>query len=461
MKRSLTWSMRFAIAISAVFAIAALAAGGFSYVMQSEDMTRRLQAEVQADTESLALAARDGDMQDLADQIAARASVSGDGARIVAFVPMDGSAPQGNARVSASFDGPRHLLPGVDLTLTSPPANNMPEGYVTYGMRLPIGWIMTGRDDAWQREQAEILMNSFGWGLGLALALSIAFAIFIARRTEARIRRMEGVLAAVGAGRHELRIGDAGDDDVARLAQSVDRALDQLEASIDAIRQVSNDVAHDLRAPLARLRLRLEPVALAQELPQAARTEIGNALADLDQISQTFDAILRLSRMQMGLVEIDHKPVDLAVLCRDVQEMMSASAEDMGHELRLDLQASAMIAGDRELLAQALVNLIDNALRHCPAPARVTLTLRAQSGHVALSVCDDGPGIPEAEIERVRERFVRLDRSRNTPGNGLGLSLVDAIASLHRAKLTLKNGAPGLCASIEFGALASGPLTKA
>ncbi|SOC21437.1 signal transduction histidine kinase [Rhodobacter sp. JA431] len=450
MKRSLTWSMRFALAISAVFALAALAAGGIAYVLQYQEMAQRLAAEVISETNALALSARDGDLQDLTDQVAARASVSPDGSQIVAFVPVGDGAAQGNVRVYAPFEGLRHLQTGYDLTLIGANANP-PEGFVAYGMSLPEGWIVTGRDDAWLSEQTEILTTSFGWGLGLAALFSTVFAVFIARRTEARIAQMEAVLEAVGAGEHGLRIRDEGRDDVARLAQSVDAALDQLEAGITAIRQVSTDVAHDLRAPLARLRLRLEPVAMDATQPKGTRQEIGKALEDLDQISGTFDAILRLARMQAGMVEIAHEPVDLAALCGDVFEMMAASAEDMGHDLRVEIVAPATVTGDRALLGQALVNLIDNALRHCPAPARITLMLQG-GAETVLAVRDDGPGIPEADLARVRERFVRLEASRATPGSGLGLALVDTIARLHGAELHLANTSPGLSAALLFGA---------
>lgn len=450
MSLHLSASMRFALAISAVFVGAALVAGILAYALQTAQMRRALEAEVAADTRSLALAARDGDVQDLRDQVAARIAVAGDGARIVAFQPAAGGPVQGNA-LTAQFEGARRLTPGPDLQLT-PPGGQPGEGYLAFGMSLPEGWIMTGRDDAMLQEQTEILAGSFGWGLGLAALLATGLAIVIARRTEVRIGRMEAVLAAVGSGQHALRIADAGADDLARLAQSVDAALDRLEAGIAAIRQVSTDVAHDLRAPLARLRLRLEPLAMDAAMPAVARAELGLSLADLDQIAETFDAILRLARMQAGMVEIALAPVDLAALCRDVVEMMAPSAEDMGHRLSLDLAASATISGDRALLAQALINLIDNALRHCPAPAQVRLALLRTDTAVVLEVRDDGPGIPETDLARVRDRFVRLDHSRNTPGSGLGLSLVEAIATLHHARLDLANGKPGLCARFVFSA---------
>ncbi|MFD2173279.1 sensor histidine kinase [Rhodobacter lacus] len=450
MRRAVTWSMRFALAISAVFILAALVAGGLAYELQSRGMAHRLEAEVEADTRALALAPKDGDLEDLSAQVAALATVSRDSAQIVAYLPAGGEPAEGNARIKAPFEGLRYLRTGRDLALTLD-GPGLPKRFVAYGMQLPEGWVMTGHDADWLHEQTEILAGSFGWALGLAALLSTAFAIVIARRTEARIGQMERVLDAVGAGRHDLRIRDHGRDDLTRLAQSVDAALDRLEAGISAIRQVSTDVAHDLRAPLARLRLRLEPVALDRALPPATRTEIGSALADLDQISQTFDAILRLARMQAGMVAITPSPVDLEALCRDTIEMMAASAEDMGHDLRLQSAAMVQVAGDRALLGQALVNLIDNALRHCPPPARITLSLQGGE-RPTLSVCDNGPGIPEADLERVRGRFVRLEASRNTPGSGLGLSLVEAIANLHGGRLMLENRAPGLCATITFAA---------
>ncbi|MEO1951312.1 HAMP domain-containing sensor histidine kinase, partial [Thioclava sp.] len=235
--------------------------------------------------------------------------------------------------------------------------------------------------------------------------------------------------------------------------QSVDEALDQLEAGIGSIRQVSTDGAHDLRAPHARLRLRLEPVALDASLPLTQRGEIGKALYDLDQVSETFDAILRLSRMQAGMVEITRLPVNLTQLCQDVAEMLGAGAEDAGQELALDLPEDFSIEGDRELLFQALVNLVDNALRYSPSPARVSIGVHAESQDVVLSVTDNGPGIPDRDLARVRERFVRLDQSRNTQGSGLGLSLVDAIAQIHGGELRLQNLERGLRVEMRFPTL--------
>ena len=190
---------------------------------------------------------------------------------------------------------------------------------------------------------------------------------------------MDRVLDAVGAGQIDKRIRDDGSDDLTDLAARVDHMLDRLEAGVEAIRQVSTDVAHDLRAPLARLRMRLEPQALSAEVPQETRHEIGSALMDIDAISATFDAILRLARLQSGTVERRSEPVDLAGLAATICEIMGATIEEAGHTLRTELPKHELIvAGDADLLTQALTNLVANAAQHCPPPANITVLVTMQ-----------------------------------------------------------------------------------
>lgn len=453
MRRPLSWSMRFALSVSAVFAIGTLIAGTVAWLLQSDELSRRLEADVASITKSLAATAEMGDRQDLVEQVTAHAQAAQGNALLVAFVDARTGETVGNMVLEAPFAGYRHLVPGRDFAFARPGEEAQPEGYYAYGVRTGLGWIVAAKDDAWIVEGREVLLASTAWGLGLALALTVGFAVLIARRNEARIARMERVLDAVGAGRTELRIHETGDDDLARLAGRMDTTLDRLEAGIAAIRQVSTDVAHDLRAPLARLRMRLEPQALDPGLPEPLRREIGGAIADLDGVSATFDAILRLSRLQSGAIELTRAPVDLGALAAEIHELLAPTAEDMGHALLLERPKAPLLAtGDRELLSQAIVNLVDNALRHCPTPARVVLTAGMAGTAPVISVCDDGPGIAPEDRSRVTDRFVRLDASRATPGTGLGLSLVATIAELHGATLKLEDNAPGLCARIVFAA---------
>lgn len=406
-------SMRFALAVSAVFAFAALVAGGLSYTLQAQDLQRRLEEDVARTARSLA---NTQDPQDLAEVITAMIATP-DRAVAVEWQGKDGSR-LGNLHVAERFEGARHLtgLAG---------AGEMPDGYVAYGLTVGSGWLMVGRDDAWITESREVLMQTTAWGLGAALILSVALALAVARRNEARIAHMQRILLAVRAGDYGARIGAEGRDDLARVGQEVDQTLDRLEAGMAAIRQVSTDVAHDLRAPLSRLRLRLEPLAGAEA-----------ALEEVDGISATFDAILRLARLQSRSVALDAAPHDLRALAREVAELFDPAPD-------LDLPALAVVADvDRELILQALVNLVQNALTH--APGQVTLSLRQDGARALLTVADHGPGIPRQDRSRMLQRFTRLDRSRSTPGTGLGLAMVAAIAACHDGEVRLEDNHPGL-----------------
>lgn len=367
MRRPLSWSMRFALALSAVFAIGTLSAGGLSYLFLSREMTARLSADVRSSAESLAQIAATGDRTDLREQILAQVRSSRDGASLYAFVDAGSGQVLGSLHFGEPFEGPRRLLVGQDIPESDVTGTENAEAYLAYGIRTDLGWVIAARDEAWVAESGEILIQTIAWSLVLATLLSIGLAVVIARKNERRIDGMDRVLDEVGEGRLDRRIGDTGNDDLAALAVRVDRMLDRLEAGVASIRQVSTDVAHDLRAPLARLRMRLEPQALSSDVPTEARHEIGSALMDIDAISATFDAILRLARLQSGTEERRNDSIDLTSLAASVHEILQATAEEKGHTLDLDLPMMPIkVEGDEEMLSQALTNLVANAIGHCP-----------------------------------------------------------------------------------------------
>lgn len=448
--RRLSWSMRFALMISGVFAGAAMLAGAIAFVLLSDELKGRLRHDVESMAGNLAYTLQNGGPQDLLEQIDALSANARDGSAVAAYIDPQGRQIAGNFSPDHPFSGHRALRVGRDMTLAVTPTGVVPSDYFAFGLQSPQGWIITGRDVEWVAENTEVLLQGTAWGLGVALILSIALAVFIARRNETRIERFEDALMAVGAGAHDIRVVDDGHDDIGRLASRVNQTLVQLEAGIAAIRQVSTDVAHDLRAPLARLRMRLEPHVLADQTPPALRDDLGRALADLDGISTTFDAILRLSRMQAGLVSLQVEAFDIAALVRDLAEMLAPTAEDVGHRFTVDLPPTAIVHGDRDLIAQAILNLADNAIRHCPAPSDIRLTVTAGADRTLITLTDTGPGIPDADHARVTARFVRLSTSRNTQGAGLGLSLVAAILRLHDTALCLSDNAPGLRAEFDL-----------
>jgi signal transduction histidine kinase len=219
--------------------------------------------------------------------------------------------------------------------------------------------------------------------------------------------------------------------------------LDELEKLVDGVRRVSDNIAHDLRTPLARLKNRLESLQQV-EVGQDGREIVDQAVAEADGLLDTFNALLRIARIESGRRRQAFTTVELGPLIDDLVELYTPLLEEAGLDLTIEKQADLVVAGDRDLLFQALANLVDNTLKHQPAGGRVSIAARRDEKSILLTVADNGPGIPAAERERALERFYRLDTSRSTPGAGLGLSLVAAVAELHRGRLELLDNSPGL-----------------
>jgi signal transduction histidine kinase len=237
------------------------------------------------------------------------------------------------------------------------------------------------------------------------------------------------------------------DDDLDRLALTFNRMLDRISALMESLKQVSNDIAHDMRTPLTRLRQKLE-AGLAE--PRAQDEPLEGVLSDLDSILDTFAALLRIAQIESGARRAAFRPCELAALALTVTEAFAPSAEDQHQSLTLSVEVSAVVDGDTELLTQMLVNLVENALRHAGPSARIVVKVAGAGRGAVLSVADDGPGVPEAERERLFDRFYRLERSRSTPGSGLGLALVAAVAKLHGAEVALASRDPGLEVRVSF-----------
>lgn len=217
------------------------------------------------------------------------------------------------------------------------------------------------------------------------------------------------------------------------------------------MRQVSSDIAHDLKTPVQRVSVRLEAVADELEEGSPAQTLVAEAQAEVDGMAATFQSLLQLAQMEDSALRKTFAPVDMTGLCRTMVEVYEPTA--IAGEQRLELHlpdAPLIVMGERNLLGQMIANLIENALRHTPKESCVTVSLAPENGAVVLSISDNGPGVPEEERAAVLQRLYRLDRSRNTPGNGLGLSLVDGVARLHGARLHLLDAKPGLCVEVRF-----------
>src|SRR5690606_11467609 len=242
-----------------------------------------------------------------------------------------------------------------------------------------------------------------------------------------------------------------GGDEHDELAENVNAMLDQIEKLMAGLRHVGDSVAHDLRGPLTRLRARLETLAAG---PAPSPEGLAECVAQADALLATFNALLRIARIESGAYRSAFGTVDLAVIARDVCDLYQAAADERHIDLACTARTEALVVGDRELLAQALTNLLDNAVKYTPDGGRIDVAVEAATACAAyvLRVADTGPGIPAHERERVLERFTRLDRSRSLPGNGLGLALVKAVAEQHDARPALFDNRPGLGVELEIPA---------
>ena len=226
--------------------------------------------------------------------------------------------------------------------------------------------------------------------------------------------------------------------------------LERNELAMESVRQVSNDIAHDLRTPLTRLRQRLELAHRRARSVDEWRRAADGCISDMDAILETFGALLRIAQIESGMPTRRFTKVDLSELLRTVIEVYQPMAEEKDQPFTADIVSGLTVWGDRELLAQMVANVIENAMKHSPAGASVGLTTIRSPSAIAVTVMDSGPGIPVADRGRVFRRFYRLESSRSTPGSGLGLSLVEAIAALHQLSIELTDNRPGLRVTLRF-----------
>lgn len=348
--------------------------------------------------------------------------------------------PQG---VAGNYTGP---LPGHGLRLADlkDKTHDIDGRYLLLGKDVAGGRLTAGQDAGAFDELAEILWLVLGVVLLPTALLVLAGGVLIALRAAGRLTAIEATLDRLAAGDLAARLpafrGPA--DDLSRVGAGIDRLAAVQEESVAALRQVSADIAHDLKTPIQRLAVILDEARTAAPDLQM----LDRAGEEIDGIVATFHALLRIAQIEGGAARAHFAPVALGPLAASMAELYEPSAEESGHRIDLRLNDPVSIPGDRTLLGQMIANLIENALRHSP-PGPVVLDV---SG-ARVSVADHGPGIPEAERKAVLRRLYRLDHSRSTPGNGLGLALVEAIVKLHGGQLDLADNAPGLRVTASFG----------
>jgi signal transduction histidine kinase len=290
-------------------------------------------------------------------------------------------------------------------------------------------------------------------GVLLIFVLAAMASILVTRRTVGRIEQINATSRAIMASGLDQRIPLRGShDEWDRVAENLNQMLDRIEALMREVKQVSDNVAHDLRTPLTRMRGRLEKAYLGAREAGADQMLIGDTIADLDVVLRIFASIVRIAQIETQARKSGFRSVNLAEIGGEVVELYDAAAEQDGTRLTREGDSEVLVNGDRDLIFDAIANLVDNALKHGRAGGQVVLCTETVDGRPVVSIADDGPGIPACERDHVFKRFYRLEQSRYTPGNGLGLSLVAAIAGLHGARVELLDNAPGLKVKLWFAA---------
>jgi signal transduction histidine kinase len=311
--------------------------------------------------------------------------------------------------------------------------------------------LLVGRDIRELAAIRNVLRSAAMYGITLALALAIIGGLLMALSAQRRLAALSRTTRQIMAGDLSQRAPlNGSNDEHDELATNVNAMLDQIENLLSGMRHVADSVAHDLRGPLTRLRNRLETLAGAD---QPSHEDLTECVRQLDQVLATFNALLRIARVESGAYRSAFKPVDLAPIVRDVCELYQAAADDRHLQLVGAPSGAVEVFGDRELLAQALTNLLDNAVKYTPSGGTIRVSLEQDGDKARLSVADSGPGVPETDRNRVLQRFTRLDQARSQPGAGLGLALVNAVTMQHHGRLQLGDNRPGLVVTLELPAL--------
>lgn len=315
-----------------------------------------------------------------------------------------------------------------------------------FGLTLPDGsFLLVAQDANRLSDMQRAIVRAFVWSSGLTLLLAIAGGALLGTNFLRRIDTITRTSRAIMEGDLSARIPVRGThDEIDQLVASLNAMLARIQQLMDGLRQVSSDIAHDLRTPLGRLRQRLEDARERATTTADYSAATDAAIEEADALLETFSALLRIAQVEAGAQKSAFAPFDVSALLKSLGETYEPVAEDSDRALDIKVEDGAMLTGDRQLIAQLISNLLENALRHTPEGTKVSLGLRREGDGFEIEVADNGPGIPASEHDKVFDRFYRLDRSRSTSGSGLGLAMVKAIAGLHGLTIRLEDAKPGL-----------------
>ncbi|HEY8595141.1 MAG TPA: ATP-binding protein [Devosiaceae bacterium] len=438
-------AVRLAVTFAALFAVIYLFAGVATLGVIQSQLDGRADRLIKETSAVISATYGSADITDLTDSVNSYAIAAPGKDRIFVLTDSGGQVLAGNVTGGAFAQG-WTTVSGATLGL---PANRR---YRVFTTEVGPTLLSVGMSDEDTRSLRNIALTSFGWISVLAFVLAIIGGLLVGRRAQARLDGIANAMGAVGRGDLSARAAvSSRDDDIDQVARQINAALERLAALVEGMRQVSSDIAHELRTPLNRLALTVNSARERFESGEDVAAELEEIETECFRISETFDALLRIAQIEAGARKARFALLPIRPIIEAIGDAYAGVAEDGGRHLVVRLQAGQplRVSGDSDLLTQMIANLVENALRHTPEGSTVRIEAgQDEQERVRISVSDDGPGIPEDERERVFQRLYRLDRARTIDGNGLGLSLVKAVAELHGGTVRLADNAPGLRAVV-------------
>ena len=430
-----------------MFAVSALVLGAVVFLTARSALEQQMTARIETEMAFLRDEFRDGGL----DRLLAVVRSRGRGISALDYLVQDAAG----AHLAGEMPAVPALRPGW-VTIDVPDASEdagRPERVRALVAQLPGGPLLAVGDDLGRiADVEEAVAIALAWTVGLAALLGVGGGALLSRAFLNRVDAIARTAEAIIEGDLARRIPVRGtNDDLDRLAGTLNRMLDRIGALMDSLRQVSSDVAHDLRTPLSRLYQRLEDARMHARSVADYEAAVDAAVREAEGLLDTFSALLRIAQVEGASPRAGFRDVDLSSVIETVVDAYQLDAEEAGHRLTAAVASAIVVRGDQELLTQAAANLVENTLCHTPRGTHTAIRLSGSAGTGAcLTVEDDGPGVDAGDLPRLTHRFYRGERSRTSPGNGLGLSLVAAVAELHGAVLHLQDAAPGLRAVLRF-----------
>jgi len=438
--------VRMTVLLGAVFLLSLVITAGIAFVLVRQELAARIDQGVSDTYAIIAKAYTDDDADDLRESVASHSAATLDDDSVYLLEDATGKKVAGNLTASGFADGWSTVSPQT-INNSEPGADYRIFSGLVGGYRLTVGTSLSEAD-----EVANLMLTALAWAGAVLVALVALAGVFVAITGQRRLEQISSTMADVGRGNLEARIPlSRRNDDVDRIGRDVNTALDRLAALVEGMRQVSVDIAHELKTPLNRLGIAIEAALETRGRGGEVEPLLEQAQTEGRTLNATFDALLRIAQIESGARRARFTDLDIAPILETIADAYGPVASESRQDLSLTVEPHLMpIHGDADLLTQLLANLVENAIRHCPPGAAIRIEAKRSGRRTVLEVADTGPGIPEAEREKVFRRLYRLEKSRTNSGSGLGLSLVKAIAELHGAQIVLASNEPGLVVRITF-----------